>query len=162
MKTILLFLLCVVVEVNSQTYPFIRYGRDDSPMTTVLSNHSYLDLITVGIDSYERLECHTDLGTCCTSTQGSGRGDWFFPNGSILQFSDSGDSMSIPLEVEVSELTFVVEIMELLMEYVSVPLRPMQSMMKMVERLSMWDCMPVEVRYILYSVLCSIIIAICN
>ena len=93
MTIVLLFLLCVVVEVHSQTYPFVRFGREDIDTSIVLSNHSYLDLTTVGTGASNRLECHTDLGTCCSSTQGVGRGDWFFPNGSVLQFSDSGDDI---------------------------------------------------------------------
>ena len=81
-----LLLLCVVVEVHSLTYPFVRYGN----IVPALSNHSYLDLTTVGTVPSDRVKCHTDLSTCCSSRQGSDRGDWFFPNGSVLQFSDSG------------------------------------------------------------------------
>ena len=87
MTTVLLFLLCVVVEVHSQTYPFVRYGREDTAMTTVLSNHSYLDLTTVGSEAENRLECHTDLDTCCTSAQGPDRGESMYPDpprGSVL------------------------------------------------------------------------------
>ena len=89
---LLLLLLCVVVEVRSQTqtYPFIRHGRDN-PDT--LSNHSYVNLTAVGTFYTNRLECHTDLVTCCTSNQGDDRGDWFFPNESIVQFRDSGDNI---------------------------------------------------------------------
>ena len=31
------------------------------------------------------VQCHTDLGTCCTSAQGIHIGDWYFPNGSRQQ-----------------------------------------------------------------------------
>ena len=88
MTTVVFFLLCVVVEVHSQTYPFVRHGRDPA-----LSNHSYLDLTRVGASRNWRLECHTDLDTCCISNQGPDRGDWFFPNGSMLQFEESGDGI---------------------------------------------------------------------
>ena len=33
------------------------------------------------------VQCHTDLSTCCSGLQGSHRGDWYFPNGTRLQFS---------------------------------------------------------------------------
>ena len=87
--TTVFLLLCLVVEVHSQTYPFVRHGRDGP----ALSNHSYVDLTTVGVDASNRLQCHTDLDSCCSSAQGPDRGDWFFPNGSTLQFSDSGDNI---------------------------------------------------------------------
>ena len=89
MTTVLLLLLCVVVEVHSQTYPFVRSER----VGVSLSNHSYLNLARVGANFGWRLECHTDLVTCCTSNQGADRGDWFFPNGSVLQFRESGDDI---------------------------------------------------------------------
>ena len=88
MTTVLFLLLCVVV-VHSQTYPFIRRGNSGPG----LRNHSYLDLTTVGTGSSTRLQCHTDLASCCSSTQGADRGDWFFPNGSVLQFTESGDDI---------------------------------------------------------------------
>ena len=33
------------------------------------------------------VQCHTDLETCCSGTQGQHRGDWYFPNGTRLPFS---------------------------------------------------------------------------
>ena len=69
MTTVLLFLLlCVVVEVHSQTYPFVRFGNDGA----ALSNHSYVDLTTVGDsdDGSDSVQCVTDLYTCCTNGQG--------------------------------------------------------------------------------------------
>ena len=39
----------------------------------------------------DSLQCHTDLGTCCSGGQGSHRGDWYFPNGTRLPFPGSGD-----------------------------------------------------------------------
>ena len=56
-----------------------------------------MDLSTVGNanDSSDSVVCHTDLSTCCTGSQGSHRGDWYFPDGSALQFS--GPSIPIGL-----------------------------------------------------------------
>ena len=72
-----------LVEVNSQTAPYVSF------MGQTLANHSYVDLSLVGDDlsGSDGVQCHTDLGTCCTNTQGSHRGDWYFPNGSRLQFN---------------------------------------------------------------------------
>ena len=58
-----------------------------------LSNHSYVNLTAVGdaVDGSDSVQCHTDLSTCCSASQGDDRGDWYFPNGSRLQFSDGGD-----------------------------------------------------------------------
>lgn len=82
MAAVLLFLLCAVVEVYSQTFPYIRYG-DTGP---ILQNHSYMDLTTLGTSSNSNIQCHSDLNTCCTSTQGNHRGNWFFPNETRVQF----------------------------------------------------------------------------
>ena len=70
-----------VVEVNSQqTFPYVSF------MGQTLANHSYVDLSLV---EYSRsVQCHTDLDTCCTSAQGPHRGDWYFPNGNRLLFSN--------------------------------------------------------------------------
>ena len=54
-----------------------------------LSNNSYVNLSTVGSagDNSDSVVCHTDLSTCCSGGQGVHRGDWYFPNGTRLQFS---------------------------------------------------------------------------
>ena len=52
-----------------------------------LTNHSYVDLSLVGTSGSDSVQCHTDLGTCCSGSQGWHRGDWYFPNGTRLQFS---------------------------------------------------------------------------
>ena len=58
-------------------------------MGTNLPNHTYVDLTLVG--RFERgsddVQCHTDLVTCCSKSQGADRGDWYFPNGVRLQFN---------------------------------------------------------------------------
>ena len=90
MKIILLLLS--LVEVNcQQTFPYVSFGLTDQ----TLANHSYVDLSTVGNagDNSDSVVCHTDLSTCCTSGQGSHRGDWSFPGGTILPFADR----SIPI-----------------------------------------------------------------
>ena len=59
-------------------------------MGETLPNHSHVDLTAVGRPEnggYSRLECHTDLDTCCGGLQGQHRGDWYFPDGTRLGFS---------------------------------------------------------------------------
>ena len=72
--------------VHSQTVPYVSFMGENLP------NHAYVDLTTVGNDTGDTVECHTDLFTCCTGSQGVHRGDWYFPNGSVLSGSGgSGD-----------------------------------------------------------------------
>ena len=81
---ILLFLglLCWPL-VNSQSFPYVSFRGQ------TLANHSYVDLSLVGDDSSgsDSVQCITDLSTCCSNTEGSHRGDWFFPAGTRLPFS---------------------------------------------------------------------------
>ena len=82
----LLLLLSFLVEVHSQqTFPYVSFGLTGP----ALANHSYMDLSTVGSasDNSDSVVCHSDLGTCCSNSQGSHRGDWYFPDGSPLEFS---------------------------------------------------------------------------
>ena len=78
-----LMICCCVVEVNSQTVPYVSF------MGQTLADHSYVDLSLVGRDrtGSNSVQCHTDLDTCCSDMQGSHRGDWYFPNGNRLRFS---------------------------------------------------------------------------
>ena len=78
---------------HSQTFPYVSFGLTDQ----ALANHSYMDLSTVGSasDNSDSVVCHTDLSTCCSNTQGIHRGNWSFPDGTILPFS--GDSVPIGL-----------------------------------------------------------------
>ena len=39
----------------------------------------------------DSVQCITDLPTCCSSTDGAHRGEWYFPNGTRLPFSGGGD-----------------------------------------------------------------------
>ena len=78
---LLLCLLSALVEVHSQTSPYLTY------MGNNISNHGYVDLNTVGNIDTSNIQCHTDLQTCCSRDQGPDRGDWYFPNGNRLLFS---------------------------------------------------------------------------
>ena len=85
---LLVVLLWSLVEVHSQTeYPYVSFLGENLP------NHSYVDLTLVGNDKSDPgniVRCITDLDTCCGSGQGVHRGDWCFPNGSILGNSSHG------------------------------------------------------------------------
>ena len=81
MISVLVFhLLWCVVEVHSQTAPYLTF------MGEILPNNSYVDLSLVGQggnathDSGREIVCHTDLETCCNGSDG--HGDWTFsPSG---------------------------------------------------------------------------------
>ena len=83
-RSLLLLFLLSLVEVHcQQTFPFVSF------MGQTLVNHSYVDLSIVGYssDGSNSVQCHTDLSTCCTGSQGAHRGDWYIPSGTILLFS---------------------------------------------------------------------------
>ena len=91
----LLCLLWSLVEVHSQTeYPYVSF------MGNTLPNHAYVDLSLVGNDDSgsDSVQCHTDLSTCCTGTQGPHRGDWILP-GSEQTLPFSNDSTAGIYEV---------------------------------------------------------------
>ena len=69
-----------------QTFPYVSFGLMGQP----LANHSYVGLSTVGSasDNSDGVVCHTYLSTCCSGPQGIHRGDWYFPDGTILPFAD--------------------------------------------------------------------------
>ena len=69
--------------VCSQTFPYVSF------LDQTLANHSYVDLSLVGYadSGSDSVQCHTDLNTCCSNTEGSHRGDWYFPNVDTLPFS---------------------------------------------------------------------------
>ena len=73
--TSLLCLLWSLVEVHSQTAPYVSF------MGETLPNHAYVNLSLVGDDDSgsDSVRCHTDLDSCCMGTQGIHRGDWFAP-----------------------------------------------------------------------------------
>ena len=82
----LLSLLWSLVEVHSQTFPYVSFNGQ------TLANNSYVDLSLVGNDrsGSDSVQCHTDFSTCCKNAQGSHRGDWYFPNGTRLSFTGIG------------------------------------------------------------------------
>ena len=83
----LLSLLWSLVEVHCLTAPYVTF------MGNIVPSHGYVDLSQVGSDASgsDSVQCHTDLTTCCGGPQGWHRGDWYFPDGTRLPFSGSGD-----------------------------------------------------------------------
>ena len=91
----MLVLILSLVEVHSQTVPYVSF------MGVNLPNHAYVDLTTVGNDigdPGDTVRCHTDLTTCCSPDEGNHRGSWFFPDGDILQFTSSSDDIVMDRE----------------------------------------------------------------
>ena len=80
-QLLLLSVVWSVVEVHSQTFPYVSFWGK------ILANHSYVNLSVVGDSDSDSVQCHTDLSTCCSSAQGSHRGDSYFPNRTRLPFS---------------------------------------------------------------------------
>ena len=81
-SVLLFFLVLSLVEVHSQTAPYVTF------MEETLPNHSYVDLSLVGsADSGNEAVCKTDLSMCCNDGAGPYRGDWYFPNEDRLPFS---------------------------------------------------------------------------
>ena len=90
---LLLVLLWSLVEVHSQTAPYVSF------MGGTLPNHAFVNLSLVGeaADGSDNVQCHTDLSECCSSSQGRHRGDWYPPGSDTrLPFSsDDGGSNDI-------------------------------------------------------------------
>ena len=78
--SVLLFLLWSLVEVHSQTAPYLTF------MGETLPNNSYVDLSALGeLDNVDdHVVCHTDLTSCCGGMGVNDRGFWYFPNGDVL------------------------------------------------------------------------------
>ena len=72
--------LCLSVHCQAEEYPQVTFMGND------LANNSYLDLSLVGTSHSDSVQCHTNVGTCCSRYQGLYRGDWTFPNGTPLPF----------------------------------------------------------------------------
>ena len=93
--TLLCVLVCLLwslVEAQSQTVPYITFLGNHLP------NHSYVDLSQVGNNrsgsDSDTVQCHTDLSTCCRSTVGIHRGDWFPPGSDTrLPFYSEGSDI---------------------------------------------------------------------
>ena len=100
----LLSLLWSLVEVHSQTFPYVSFNGQ------TLANHSYVDLSLVGNDGSgsDSVQCHTDLSTCCSSNQGPHRGDWYFPNGTRLPFLEMAVSFK---PVGIRQFTYAIVVM---------------------------------------------------
>ena len=81
----LLYFMSQKFYCQTQEYPYVSFNG------VVLANHSYVNLLFVNNTESGSVQCHTDLSTCCRSEQGPHRGDWFFPNGSVLGFRGSSD-----------------------------------------------------------------------
>ena len=92
-KVPLLLLLLFLVEVRSQTFPYVSFNLTGP----ALANNSYVDLSTVGSagDNSDSVVCHTDLSSCCSGSQGFHRGNWSFPDWTVLPFA--GPSVPIAL-----------------------------------------------------------------
>ena len=84
---LLLCLLSALVEVHSQTAPYLTFRGNNIP------NNSYVDLNTVGTyySNADAVQCHTDLTSCCNSFYGPDRGNWYFPNGNRLPLPGYGN-----------------------------------------------------------------------
>ena len=84
-SSVLLFLIWSASKTNC-SFPYVSF------MGQTLANHSYVDLSLVGDEENggDSVQCHTDLGTCCSGAQGPHRGDWHLPNGTRLPFSGQG------------------------------------------------------------------------
>ena len=85
-----LFWCLLVAVVHCQTeYPYVSF------MGVNLPNHSYVDLTTVGEDIYSdpgnTVRCHSDLESCCSGIQGIHRGDWYFPDDSLVYPGSGND-----------------------------------------------------------------------
>ena len=91
MALVVLLLLGLLLPLaNSQRFSYVSFRGQ------TLANHSYVNLSLVGDDGSgsDSVQCHTDLATCCTGTQGGHRGDWYFPDGTTrLPFSNGGDDI---------------------------------------------------------------------
>ena len=87
--------LCSLLELgHSQIVPYVSFMGD------ILANNSYVDTTLVGSSENDSVQCHTDLVTCCNSSLGAHRGDWYFPNGTRLPFAAYGDDIYEVREAE--------------------------------------------------------------
>ena len=72
-----------LLEIQSQTVssPYLSF-KDK-----IFSNNSYVDIHEIGMagNGSDSVQCISVLQNCCNSTH---KGDWYFPNGSRLQFGD--------------------------------------------------------------------------
>ena len=82
---VVFYLMSQVCYCESEEYPHVSFNG------IVLANHSYVNLLLVNNTESGSVRCHTDQDRCCRAAQGIHRGDWFFPNGSVLGFRSRSD-----------------------------------------------------------------------
>ena len=82
-----LVLLSALIVVHTKTFPYVTFLGQSIP------NHGYVNLSNVGSDRNDSVQCNTDLSTCCSGTEGSGRGDWYFPDETRVPFGESGSTV---------------------------------------------------------------------
>ena len=83
-------LLWSVVEVHSQTVPYLTFMGETIP------NNSYVDLRQVGQGGTPAvIVCRTNLSSCCTNP--SIHGGWFFRNGTALPDGGIGNTNPSPI-----------------------------------------------------------------
>ena len=84
--SVLLFLIWSLVEVHSQTAPYLTF------MGETLLNHSYVNLSALGeLDNVDdHVVCHTDLTSCCGGPGFNDRGFWYSPAGTELPGAAGG------------------------------------------------------------------------
>ena len=86
--SLLILLLFLLVEVQcQQMLPYASF------MGQILLNHFYIDISLLGTSDSDSVQCHTDLATCCNSSEGFNDGGWYFPNGSKLSFSNGAGNV---------------------------------------------------------------------
>ena len=92
---LLLILLWSLVEVHSQTAPYLTFTGETLP------NNSYVDLSALGEldNNASHVVCHTDLTTCCGGDGINDRGYWYFPNRDVLPavLNDSSGAVTNPI-----------------------------------------------------------------
>ena len=90
MNTISLLLLSLLQSlVDSQTAPYVSFRGETLP------NHGYVDLGLVEDSETggDGVQCHTDIQACCSTSEGGIRsGEWFFPDGMRVPFSNDEDA----------------------------------------------------------------------
>ena len=81
------------MEVYSRTVPYVFF------MGETLLNHAYVNFSRVGSIGPDSVQCHTDLETCCSNTEGDHHGNWF-PPGSKERLPFSGDDDSYESRID--------------------------------------------------------------
>ena len=106
LSLLLLCLLWSLVEVHSQTAPYLTFNG------SVIPNHAYVDLSLMmypgnddtTADTSSTIICHTDLTTCCRSQAGPDQGDWYFPSGVKLTGAGENNVNSHPILLRENEI----------------------------------------------------------